>query len=191
MRRGRLGRAPRKGPLAVDLGQRFHRPARGAEHHPDVRDTLERAKDSPCGGTIAHGYFTLSLALRFSYELFNFEGLAFGVNYGLNRVRFPAPMPVGGRVRMRAKLASVEEITGGAQLTTELTFEREGGEKPVCRRVADSHLHRLKRARPLRSAPLPRARRRAPLGVRPRADGGLEAAQRANGRRSARASPAV
>ena len=97
---------------------------------------VERAKQSPFGGTIAHGYFTLSLAPRFSYDMFTFEGFAFGINYGLNRVRFPAPMPVGGRVRMRAKLASVEEIPGGAQITTELTFEREGGDKPVC--VAES-----------------------------------------------------
>jgi acyl dehydratase len=93
---------------------------------------IERAKESPFGGTIAHGYYTLSLAPRFSYDMFNFEGFAFGVNYGLNRVRFPAPMPVGQKVRMRAKLASVEEIPGGAQITSELTFEREGGEKPVC-----------------------------------------------------------
>jgi acyl dehydratase len=97
---------------------------------------VERAKQSPFGGTIAHGYYTLSLAPRFSYDMFKFEGFAFGVNYGLNRVRFPAPMPVGERVRMRARLASLEEISGGAQLTTELTFEREGGEKPVC--VAES-----------------------------------------------------
>jgi len=97
---------------------------------------VERAKESPFGGTIAHGYYTLSLAPRFSYDMFTFEGFAFGVNYGLNRVRFPAPMPVGGRVRMRATLAAVEELPGGAQITTELTFEREGGEKPVC--VAES-----------------------------------------------------
>ncbi len=97
---------------------------------------VERAKQSPFGGTIAHGYYTLSLAPRFSYDMFKFEGFAFGVNYGLNRVRFPAPMPVGERVRMRATLAAVDEIPGGAQLTTELTFEREGGEKPVC--VAES-----------------------------------------------------
>jgi acyl dehydratase len=93
---------------------------------------VERAKESPFGGTIAHGYYTLSLAPRFSYDMFSFEGFAFGVNYGLNRLRFPAPLPVGSRVRMRAKLLSVEEIPGGAQLTTELTFERDGGEKPVC-----------------------------------------------------------
>ena len=96
----------------------------------------ERAEASPFGGTIAHGYYTLSLAPRFSYDMFKFEGFAFGLNYGLNRVRFPAPMPVGDRVRMRARLAAVEDIPGGAQITTELTFEREGGEKPVC--VAES-----------------------------------------------------
>jgi acyl dehydratase len=97
---------------------------------------VDRAKESPFGGTIAHGYYTLSLAPRFSYDMFKFEGFAFGINYGLNRVRFPAPMPVGGRVRMRAMLKEVEEIPGGAQITSELTFEREGGEKPVC--VAES-----------------------------------------------------
>lgn len=97
---------------------------------------VERAKETPFGGTIAHGYYVLSLGPRFSYDMFTFEGFAFGLNYGLNRVRFPAPMPVGGNVRMRAKLAAVEELPGGAQITTELTFEREGGDKPVC--VAES-----------------------------------------------------
>ncbi len=95
-----------------------------------------RAKETPFGGTIAHGYYTLSLAPRFSYSLFKVDGIAFGLNYGLNRVRFPAPMPVGGKVRMRAKLASVDDVQGGVQITTELTFEREGGDKPVC--VAES-----------------------------------------------------
>jgi acyl dehydratase len=96
----------------------------------------ERAQATPFGGTIAHGYYTLSLAPRFSYDMFKFEGFAFGLNYGLNRVRFPAPLPVGEKVRMRAKLIALEEIPGGAQITTELTFERDGGEKPVC--VAES-----------------------------------------------------
>jgi acyl dehydratase len=104
--------------------------------HQWIHVDRERAAQSPFGGTIAHGYYTLSLAPRFSYSLFKFEGFAFGVNYGLNRVRFPAPMPVGGRVRMRAVLKEVQEIDGGAQITTELTFECEGGEKPVC--VAES-----------------------------------------------------
>jgi acyl dehydratase len=97
---------------------------------------VERAKQTPFGGTIAHGYYTLSLAPMFSYAMFSIEGFAFGVNYGLNRVRFPAPLPVGTRVRMRAKLLSVDEIPGGAQISSELTFEREDGEKPVC--VAES-----------------------------------------------------
>ena len=96
----------------------------------------ERAKETPFGGTIAHGYYTLSLAPRFSYEIFELEGFAFGLNYGLNKVRFPAALPVGSRVRMRAKVAGVEEIQGGAQFTLELTFEHEGGDKPVC--VAES-----------------------------------------------------
>ena len=96
----------------------------------------ERAKQSPFGGTIAHGNYTLSLAPRFSYDMFKLDGFAFGVNYGLNRVRFPAPMPTGGKVRMRARLKEVEDIPGGAQITTELSFEREGGDKPVC--VAES-----------------------------------------------------
>jgi acyl dehydratase len=92
----------------------------------------ERAKDTPFGGTIAHGYYTLSLAPRFSEQILTLEGFAFGINYGLNKVRFPAPLPVGSRVRMHAKVASVEPIPGGAQLALELTFEHEGGEKPVC-----------------------------------------------------------
>ena len=104
--------------------------------HQFIHVDPERAKETPFGGTIAHGYFTLSLAPKFSYELFSLDGVAFGVNYGLNKVRFPAPMPVGKKVRMRMKLANVEDIPGGAQITMLLTFESDGGEKPVC--VAES-----------------------------------------------------
>ena len=96
----------------------------------------ERAKDTPFGGTIAHGYFTLSLAPVFSYELFEMTGIAMGINYGTNKVRFPSPLPVGSKVRMRMTLQDVQDIPGGAQTTMLLTFEREGGEKPVC--VAES-----------------------------------------------------
>jgi acyl dehydratase len=92
----------------------------------------ERAKDTPFGGTIAHGYYTLSLAPMLTDEVLAMDGFAFAVNYGLNKVRFPAPVPVDSKVRMRAKLAELEEIPGGAQMIMELTFEREGGEKPVC-----------------------------------------------------------
>ena len=96
----------------------------------------ERAKETPFGGTIAHGLYTLSLGPQFSYSLFEVQGVAFGLNYGYNKVRFPAPLPVGSKVRMRMKLAKVEDVPGGAQITTELTFEREGCDKPVC--VAES-----------------------------------------------------
>jgi acyl dehydratase len=96
----------------------------------------ERARESPSGGTIAHGYYTLSLAPRFLRQIMRLDGFAFAVNYGLNKVRFPAPLPVGDRVRMTARLDSLEDIPGGAQLVIELTFEREGGDKPVC--VAES-----------------------------------------------------
>ena len=72
----------------------------------------------------------------FSYAMFSVEGFAFGVNYGLNRVRFPAPLPVGSKVRMRAKLASVEDVPGGAQIAITQTFETDAGDKPVC--VAES-----------------------------------------------------
>lgn len=92
----------------------------------------ERAKDTPFGGTIAHGYYTLSLGPQFSYAMFELTGIAFGVNYGLGKVRFPAPMPVGGRVRMRAELVAVDDIPGGAQFTVKQTFERDGADKPVC-----------------------------------------------------------
>jgi acyl dehydratase len=92
----------------------------------------ERAKETPFGGTIAHGYYTLSLAPMFMEQIFGLDGFAFAVNYGLDKVRFPAPLPVGSRVRMHARLARLEAVPGGAQMTVEATFEREGGEKPVC-----------------------------------------------------------
>jgi acyl dehydratase len=92
----------------------------------------ERAKETPFGGTIAHGYYTLSLVPRFSAEIFGLEGFALAINYGLNRVRFPAALPVGSRVRMHAKLKALEDVPGGAQMTVEATFELEGEEKPVC-----------------------------------------------------------
>jgi acyl dehydratase len=92
----------------------------------------ERAADTPFGGTIAHGLYTLSLGPRFGYDMFTLEGVTFGVNYGYDRVRFPAPVPVGSRVRMRATLDSVDDVPGGVQFKVTQTFEIEGGEKPVC-----------------------------------------------------------
>jgi acyl dehydratase len=100
--------------------------------HQWIHVDVERAKETPFGGTIAHGYYTLSLAPGFTEEVMKLDGFAFAVNYGLNKVRFPAPVPVGSKVRMTARLAGLEDIPGGAQMTLELTFEREGSEKPVC-----------------------------------------------------------
>jgi len=97
---------------------------------------VEKAKETPFGGTIAHGLFTLSLGPKFSYEILDIQGFAFGVNYGYDKVRFPAPLPVGSKVRMRATLTKVDEVPGGVQFTVTQTFEREGADKPVC--VAES-----------------------------------------------------
>jgi acyl dehydratase len=100
--------------------------------HQWIHVDSERAKETPFGGTIAHGYYTLSLAPMFTGQIFSLDGFAFAVNYGLNKVRFPAPLPVGSRVRMHARLKGLDDLPGGAQLTVEVTFEREGEEKPVC-----------------------------------------------------------
>ncbi|HYV17056.1 MAG TPA: MaoC family dehydratase [Conexibacter sp.] len=100
--------------------------------HQWIHVDVERAKETPFGGTIAHGYYTLSLAPALLAEIMRFEGVRMGVNYGLNKMRLPAPVPVGSRVRMRATLASYEPIPGGAQATLGLTFEVENQAKPSC-----------------------------------------------------------
>lgn len=91
-----------------------------------------RAKTGPFGTTIAHGYFTLSLAPVLLAEIMTVDGPRFAVNYGLNRVRFPAPVPVGSKLRCGAELESVEDIEGGCQVELKLTFEVEGSAKPSC-----------------------------------------------------------
>ncbi|MCW2869074.1 MaoC family dehydratase [Actinacidiphila oryziradicis] len=92
----------------------------------------DRAVQGPFGATIAHGFLTLSLIPSFTPELLRVEGVKMGVNYGVNKVRFPAPVPVGSRLRASGQIAEVTEVTGGVQLVTRITIEREGGEKPVC-----------------------------------------------------------
>jgi acyl dehydratase len=101
----------------------------------------ERAAQTPWGSTIAHGLYTLSLGPQFTFAMFTIEGFAFGLNYGYNKVRFPAPLPVDSRVRMRATLSSVDDVPGGVQLTITQTFEREGEEKPVCVAEAVSRMY--------------------------------------------------
>ena len=97
-----------------------------------IHTDSERARATPFGGTIVHGYYTLSLHPLLAAQIVRFEGFAFAVNYGLNRVRFPSPLPVGNRVRLRAALVAVDDVVGGAQITMKLTFEGEGALKPVC-----------------------------------------------------------
>jgi acyl dehydratase len=92
-----------------------------------------RAAKGPFGTTIAHGYLTLSLLPMLSESAIELRGVRMSVNYGLNRVRFPAPVPAGSRLRARFRVVAVEEIgNGGLQVVTEATIEREGGDKPVC-----------------------------------------------------------
>jgi acyl dehydratase len=101
----------------------------------------ERAAQTPWGSTIAHGLYTLSIGPKFTFDMFTIEGFAFGLNYGYNKVRFPAPLPVNSRVRMRATLSSVDDVPGGVQLTITQTFEREGEQKPVCVAEAVSRMY--------------------------------------------------
>jgi acyl dehydratase len=101
--------------------------------HQWIHVDVERAKkDSPFGGPIAHGYLTLSLLVPLLAQVLVVTDTAMGVNYGLNKLRFPSPVPVGSKVRATASLKQVEEVAGGLQLTLAVTVEREGGDKPVC-----------------------------------------------------------
>jgi acyl dehydratase len=92
----------------------------------------ERAKGGPFGTTIAHGYLTLSLAPALLGEIMVVEGMSMGVNYGCNKVRFPAPVPVGSNLRLGLAVAEVEDVKGGVQVVLDLTFEIEGATKPSC-----------------------------------------------------------
>jgi acyl dehydratase len=103
-------------------------------------DVERSRRELPYGGTVAHGFLTLSLLPMLMQSAISMPDVKLGVNYGLNKVRFPAPLPVGSRVCARMALVAVEDIPGGAQMTWLVTIEREGGDKPVC--VAESILRR-------------------------------------------------
>jgi acyl dehydratase len=101
--------------------------------HQWIHVDVERAKQGPFGGTIAHGYLTLSLGpTLLSQQIVRIEGMAMGLNYGCNKVRFPSPVPVGSKLRLGASLDSVQDVEGGVQAIITLTFELEGGAKPAC-----------------------------------------------------------
>ena len=100
--------------------------------HQWIHVDRERAAAGPFGTTIAHGYLTLSLAPALLYPMLPRDGSGLTVNYGLNRVRFPAPVPAGSRVRGRFRIVDVSPVDGGLQATIAATVEREGEPKPVC-----------------------------------------------------------
>jgi acyl dehydratase len=95
-------------------------------------DPERAAAESPFGGPIGHGFLTLSLFVPMWSQILTVTDATMGVNYGLNKVRFPAPVPVGSRVRLTATLLDVEEVKGGFQLVVSGVIEREGSDKPVC-----------------------------------------------------------
>ena len=115
---------------------RIDRFAEATGDHQWIHVDPQRAAAGPFGSTVAHGFLTLSLLPEMSASAFEVRDTRMGINYGLGKVRFPAPVPVGSRLRGRFKLLAYEPIDGGAQLTVEVTMEREGHLKPVC--VAES-----------------------------------------------------
>ncbi len=111
--------------------------AEGTGDHQWIHCDPERAaRESPYGTTVAHGFFTLSLSPVLAQQIYSVKGLKLVLNYGLNRVRFPGPVKVGSRVRMRCELLEAKVTPHGVQVTTKNAFEVEGEEKPVC--VAES-----------------------------------------------------
>ncbi|MET9226145.1 MaoC/PaaZ C-terminal domain-containing protein [Lentzea sp. NPDC003310] len=106
--------------------------AEATDDHQCIHTDPERARTGPFGGTIAHGYLTLALAPKFLYETVEIEVLQAGVNYGLNKVRFPAPVPVGSAVRARVRLLDARERAGGVEATFGITVEVPDSDRPVC-----------------------------------------------------------
>ena len=107
--------------------------ADATDDHQWIHVDVERATaESPFGGPIGHGYLTLSLLIPMWSQVLVVTDAGMAVNYGLNRVRFPAPVPVGAKIRLTATLRDVEEIRGGLQVTAAVVIDREGGDKPVC-----------------------------------------------------------
>lgn len=105
--------------------------AEATRDHQWIHVDPARAADGPFGSTIAHGYLTLALVIPLWSELLQVEKVGMAVNYGLNRLRLPAPVPVGSRIRLAGKMASAREVSGGVEVVADLTMEIEGGEKPA------------------------------------------------------------
>ena len=113
--------------------ERVNQFAVATNDHQWIHVDVERAKrESPFGGTIAHGFLTLSLVPAMLENALRMVDMKMGLNYGLNKVRFPGPVPVGSRLRARMTIQSIEDIEGGAQVEWGVVIEREGQAKPVC-----------------------------------------------------------
>lgn|SRR5487761_987790 len=106
--------------------------ADATEDHQWIHVDPERAKSGPFGGAIAHGYLTLSLVPALLHEVLEVHGMKFGVNYGCNKVRFPSPVMVGAKLRLGAAVGDVEDVSGGVQVSLDVTLETEGTDKPNC-----------------------------------------------------------
>lgn len=117
--------------LEIDQ-QRINTFADATGDHQWIHVDPERAKDGPFGKCIAHGYLSLSLVNLFLPQIIDVQGISMGVNYGCEKVRFPAPVPVGSRLRGRGELLEVEEVKGGIQSTVRVTVEIEGSDRPAC-----------------------------------------------------------
>jgi acyl dehydratase len=118
--------------LQIDQG-RVDTFATATDDHQWIHVDPERAATGPFGGTIAHGYLTLALLIPLMTELLEVSGVRMSLNYGLEKVRFPAPVPVGAKIRLLGRVESVEDVPGdGVQLTVDFTVEIEGSAKPAC-----------------------------------------------------------
>ena len=117
----------------IDVDQaRINGFAHATDDHQWIHVDVDRAKDGPFGETIAHGYLTLSLLIPMWTSILEVRDVRTMVNYGLNRVRFPSPVPSGSKIRAHATLTAFEAIPGGAQLTIDILVERQGSDKPAC-----------------------------------------------------------
>src|SRR4051794_10190954 len=96
-----------------------------------IHTDTERARNGPFGGPIAHGYLTLSLPSHFLSQLARVENMSMGINYGVDKVRFPSPVPVGSRSRGRGEVVEVKDVPGGVQAVVRVTIERDGADKPA------------------------------------------------------------
>lgn len=117
--------------LEIDQ-QRINQFADATGDHQWIHVDPEKAADGPYGATIAHGYLTLSLANLFLPQIMTVENTSMGVNYGCEKVRFPAAVPVGSRIRGQGEVISAEEVKGGVQVVVRMTIEIDGSERPAC-----------------------------------------------------------